>query len=148
MLILDITTIVCIGLMVGVELCVSAFVNPALWKLESGAQRQAIRLFAIKLGFVMPFWYALSLALLLIETFFRWHQPHALLLVIACGIWILVIVLTLLFLVPINNKLARMEGSSSFDSARSDHHNWDTMHRFRILALAIAMVLALIAIVH
>jgi uncharacterized membrane protein len=148
MLILNITTIVCIGLMIGVEFAVSAFVNPVLWKLESGAQMHAVRLFAAKLGFVMPFWYALGLLLLLAETFFHWRQPHVLLLTISIGIWALVIILTLLFLVPINNRLARIEDPSSFDNARSDHHKWDTLHRLRILALAIAMVLALIAIVH
>jgi uncharacterized membrane protein len=148
MLILNITTIVCIGLMIGVEFAVSAFINPVLWKLESGAQMHAVRLFAAKLGFVMPFWYALGLLLLLAETFFHWHQPHVLLLAIASGMWVLVIILTLLFLVPINNRLARIEDPLSFDSARSDHHKWDTLHRLRILALAIAMVMALIAIVH
>jgi uncharacterized membrane protein len=148
MLILDTTTIVCIGLMIGVEFAVSAFVNPVLWKLDSGAQLHAIRLFAAKLGFVMPFWYALGLLLMLVETFFRWHQPHALLLAIGSAIWALVIILTLLFLVPINNRLARMENSSVFDSVRSDHRKWDTLHRFRILALITAMVLAVIAIVQ
>lgn len=148
MLILDITTIVCIGLMIGVEFCVSAFINPVLWKLESGAQLQTIRLFAAKLGFVMPFWYALGLVLLLAETFFRRHQPCVFLLGIASGIWALVIVLTLLFLVPINNRLARMEDSSAFNSARSDHRKWDTLHRFRVLALVTAMLLSLIVILR
>jgi uncharacterized membrane protein len=146
MLILNITTIVSIGLMVGVEFAVSAFINPVLWKLESGAQMQAIRLFAEKLGFVMPFWYAFGLVLLLAETFFRRHQPCVFLLGIACGIWVLVIVLTLLFLVPINNRLAHLESSSAFDKALSDHRKWDTLHRLRVLALTIAMVLSLIAI--
>jgi uncharacterized membrane protein len=146
MLILNITTIVCIGLMVGVEFAVSAFINPVLWKLESGTQMQAIRLFAKKLGFVMPFWYALGLVFLLAETFFRRHQSCVFLLGIASGIWALVIVLTLLFLVPINNRLAHLEDSSSFDSARSEHRKWDTLHRLRVLALTIAMVLSLIAI--
>jgi uncharacterized membrane protein len=148
MLILDVTTIVCIGLMVGVEFAVSAFINPVLWKLESGAQMQTIRLFAKKLGIVMPFWYALGLLLLLVETFFRWHQHNIFLLAIASGLWVLVIILTLLFLVPINNRLARTEASSSSDSARSEHHKWDSLHRFRILALITAMVLVLIAIVQ
>lgn len=146
MLFLHITTIICIGLMVGVEFSVSAFVNPVLWKLEDNSQMQAIRLFAKKLGSVMPFWYALGLVLLLVETFFHRHQPHILLLAIADGIWVLVIVLTLLFLVPINNRLARLENSSAFDSALSDHRRWDARHRLRVLALAAAMVLALIVI--
>jgi uncharacterized membrane protein len=143
---LNIVTIVCIGLMIGVEFSVSAFINPVLWKLERSAQMQAISLFAKLLGFVMPFWYALGLVLLVAETFFHWHQPHAFLLDIAVGIWVLVILLTLLFLVPINNQIARIDPSSAADWALRDHRKWDAMHRLRVLALITSMVLSLIVI--
>jgi hypothetical protein len=68
---------------------------------------QAIRLPAGRLGFVMPFWYGLSLAFLVVGTFFLRHRPQALLLAIASSIWALVIVLSLLFLGPINRRLTR-----------------------------------------
>src|SRR5581483_9643214 len=74
MTVLDMATIVCIGLMIGVEFAVSAFINPVLWRLERGAQMEAIRIFAVKLGFVMPFWYGLGLVLLLVQTFMVRHQ--------------------------------------------------------------------------
>src|SRR6266702_8054493 len=109
MVLLNIATIVCIGLMIGTEFAVSAFVNPVLWKLDVPAQMQAIRLFAAKLGFVMPFWYGMGLLLLLTETFVSRHQSQVVMLAVASGIWAMVIVLTLLFLVPINNRLARSE---------------------------------------
>src|ERR1700744_1169148 len=125
MLILNIVTIVCIGLMIGVEFSVSAFVNPVLWKLEHSAQMQAISLFAKLLGFVMPFWYALGLVLLVTEIFFHWHQPHAVLLDIALGIGVLVTLLPLLFLVPINNEIARLDPSSAADRALRNHRKWD-----------------------
>ena len=144
MIIVNITTIVCMGLMIGTEFAVSAFINPVLWKLESGAQIHAIRLFAAKLGFVMPFWYGLGLLLLLVETFFLRHQPQVLLVAIASGIWALVIILSLLFLVPINNRLARFENPAAMEKAHSDHRKWDSLHRVRVLALTTAMVLFLI----
>jgi hypothetical protein len=78
MMILNIVTTVCIGLMIGTEFAVSAFINPTLWKLEDRAQMDAIRLFAAKLGLVMPFWYGLGLLLLLAETFVMRHQSHVL----------------------------------------------------------------------
>ena len=132
--------------MIGVEFSVSAFINPTVWKLEKSAQVHAIRLFAKKLGLVMPFWYVLGLALLLIETFLFRHQSHALLLAIASGLWVLVIVLTLIFLVPINNRLARMESSAALEKVLSDHYRWDILHRLRVMTLIAAMVLFLIAI--
>jgi len=145
MLILNVATIVCIGLMIGTEFAVSAFINPVLRKLESGLQMHVIRLFARKLGFVMPFWYGLCLLLLLVETFVFRHQSQVPLLAVASGIWVLVIILTLLFLVPINNRLARSETSAMIDRALKDHRKWEVMHRMRVLALTTAMILLLIS---
>jgi uncharacterized membrane protein len=143
--VLNVVTVLCIGLMIGVEFAVSAFINPVLWKLEEGEQMQAIRLFAGRLGSVMPFWYALGFVLLLAETFVLRHQPQVIPAAFASGIWALVIVLTLLFLVPINNRLARMENSAAREEALREHHRWDARHRLRVMALIAAMVLLLIA---
>lgn len=46
-----------------------------LVELEERAQARAISLFAAKLGTVMPFWYALSLVLLLVETVVHGMDP-------------------------------------------------------------------------
>jgi hypothetical protein len=61
---LDIATTLCIGLLVGVELAVSVFINPVVWQFERAAQAEAIRLFASRLGKAMPPWYIVSLLLL------------------------------------------------------------------------------------
>jgi hypothetical protein len=42
---LNVATILCIGLMIGAEFAVSVFVGPVLYKLDLAAQAQAIRLF-------------------------------------------------------------------------------------------------------
>src|SRR3984885_7796902 len=60
----DTITITLAGLMVGNELALSAFVNPAVWQLESGPQAQALSILARSLGRAMPVWYGLCLALL------------------------------------------------------------------------------------
>jgi hypothetical protein len=142
---LDIVTTVCVGLLIGTEFSVSAFVNPVLWKLDARAQSQAIGMFARLLGTVMPFWYGLSLLLLLAETAIHWHAASALLST-ASGIWAAVIVLTLLFLVPINNRMMHLDPGSFGDAARREHRKWDAMHRVRVLALSVAMVCFLIAV--
>jgi uncharacterized membrane protein len=73
--ILDIVTTICIELMTGAEFAVSVFVNPILGQLDDTAEAHAMLLFARKLGVVMPFWYGLSLLVLLAETFMRRQQP-------------------------------------------------------------------------
>jgi uncharacterized membrane protein len=146
MLFTDILTTVCVGLMIGTELTVSVFVNPVLWKLEDGAQVAAIRMFARRLGTAMPFWYVLSLLLLVLEMLLRHHEAGFGLLIMAVAIWAVVIVLTLLFLVPINNRMMRLEAGSLADEAKQAHHRWDSLHRLRVIALTAAMVCFLLAI--
>ncbi len=144
--ILAIATILCIGLMIGTEFAVSAFINPVLQKLDDRTRLAIIRLFAAKLGFAMPFWYGLSLLLLLAETILLRHQPQFPLLGAATAIWVAVIVLTLLFLVPINNRMAQISPDTPSRDALAEHKKWDSMHRVRVAALATAMLLFLIAI--
>lgn len=137
---LDIVTIVCIGLMIGVEFAVSAFVGPILEKLEGSARAQATRLFARILGAVMPFWYGLSLLLLIAEAVVRHGERGFVLLVTACAIWAVVILLTVLILVPINNRVAKMEGEVFSDGLQREHRRWHLLHRWRVFALGVAMV--------
>ncbi len=139
MLVLDVLTILCTGSMIGNELAVSLFVNPVVWQLEDRSQAKALSLFAGTLGKVMPFWYVLCLVLMIVESYLRRHQPALTLLLAAVAIWIAVIVYTLTTLVPINNRIARLSGDLP-EGWRQEHKRWDTYHRWRILALMMAMV--------
>jgi uncharacterized membrane protein len=143
---LTMATILCTGLMIGVEFAVSAFINPVLWKLEPGPQARAIGLFARMLGRAMPVWYGAGFLLLLAEAFTLRHAPGSLLLDVAAAIWALVIVLTLLFLIPINNRMARMQAAEFSQSARVEHRKWDWMHRGRVAALVVALSCFLAAV--
>jgi uncharacterized membrane protein len=143
---LHIVTTLCIGFMIGTELAVSAFINPILWKLDRPAQ--TTRLFAARLGAAMPFWYAVSLLLLIAETILHRHQAAFPLLLAASGLWAAVILATILFLVPINNRLARPAPNTSPEQTLRSHHQWDTLHRLRIAALIAAMLLFLIAVFY
>jgi uncharacterized membrane protein len=148
MTLLNVVTVVCIGLLVGVEFAVSAFINPVLWKLDARAQAGAIRMFAGKLGFVMPFWYAASLVFLVVEAMLRWHSPAVPMLIAAAAIWAAVIVLTLIFLVPINNRMAKLDEAAWTTEDRRQHKHWDRLHRARIVALGGAMVCMLFAVLR
>jgi len=136
---LDIATTLSIGLLTGTEFAVSAFVNPVVWRLGNGSERQATQLFARRLGTAMPFWYVASLLLLASETIVHRHQPGVILIGASTSVWVAIIVLTLLFLVPLNNRISRMDADAFTESGRQEHRKWDTLHRVRIAGLVISM---------
>lgn len=137
--ILDLITILCLGFMIGNELAVSLFVNPALWKLERSAQETAVSLLARALGKAMPFWYALCFILLVAEAYVRRRSAHIHLLYAAVTLWALAIVYSLTVLVPINSRIAALDFASPFREWQSQHVRWDRLHRWRILVLGAAM---------
>src|ERR1700730_9190621 len=84
---LDTITITFAGLMIGNELAISAFVNPAVWRLENESQSQGLSILARCLGRVMPVWYGLCLALLALESFLHRHQAAFVPLLAAALFW-------------------------------------------------------------
>ncbi len=138
--VMDVLTILSVGLMIGNELAVSLFVNPVMWQLDNRSQTQALNLFARILGKAMPVWYAVCLLLILMEAYVRRHEHGFALLLTAAAIWIVVIVLTVTLLVPINNRIAAMTPEVFAASGKREHKKWDTMHRWRVVALTVAMV--------
>ena len=145
MIFLDIVTTVCLGLLIGTEFAVSVFINPILQRFDTATRMTAIRFFAKRLGTAMPFWYALSLLLLIAEVILRHQRSGDLLLVTASALWLVVIVLTLIFLVPINNRMMRLGANSAADSSLREHRKWDLLHRGRIVVLAASMACFLLA---
>jgi len=147
MTILHLVTILATGLLIGSELSVSAFINPVVWKLDERATVAAFRLFAGLLGRVMPFWYAACFILLIAETFVSpGHGANRTLLLTADILWAAVIFFSIAVLVPINNRIAALQLSTSFNDWRPQHHRWETLHRVRIAVLLVAFVLLLLAI--
>jgi uncharacterized membrane protein len=146
MLIVQILTIVSIGLLIGTEFAVSVFINPVLVRLETRTRAQAIQMFATRLGKAMPFWYAADLVLLLIVTYLHRHRPGLALLIAAIAIWAVVILLTILFLVPINNRMMRLDPDSFTEAQQREHQRWTTLHHLRVLSLCVAMVCLLLAL--
>jgi len=145
---LDIVTTVCIGLLIGTEFAVAVFINPILRKLGAREELRAIRLFAATLGSAMPIWYSLSFLLLITEAGSRHNESGYLLLIAAGAIWAAVIVLTLLFLVPIANRLARVDPDAAVEPALKEASRWDAMHRWRVATLTAAMICFLIAVLR
>lgn len=146
MVLLTIVTIICIGMLIGVEFAVSVFINPVIRQWDAGAQANAIRMFARRLGKAMPPWYIASFALLITEAIVHRHAPGKVLLIIASALWAAVILLTILFLVPINNRMAELRPEAFSVEAKQAHKKWDALHRVRVGMLGVAMVCFLLAV--
>ena len=144
---LDTITITLAGLMLGSELAVTAFFNPAVWQLESTPQAQALSILAGSLGRVMPVWYGLCLALLALESFLHRHQPILAPLLAATLIWTGVVIYSITALVPINNRIASLNTTALTPGWKQDHKKWDCLHRVRILSLLVALLALIYALV-
>ena len=132
----NMTTIFIVVTLVGVEFSVSAFVNPAAWRLDAGPQLKMLSRFAFVLGRVMPVWYPVCTVLLGIQTWLHWHASGRRLLLAADVIWVAVSVASIFLLVPLNSRVS--EGAADWQRI---HRIWDRRHRVRIAALVLAAVL-------
>ena len=122
--------------LVGVEFSVAAFVHPAARRLDPASQLKFLSRLASVLGKVMPVWYPVSALLLAIETWLQWHASGREVLLAADAIWLLASVGSIIFLVPLNTRVAA--GDADWQRI---HRSWDRRHRVRTAALAIAAVL-------
>ena len=138
--ILNVATTLCIGLLIGAELAVSAFINPVVWKLDLAAQARAFQLFGRRLGRAMPVWYIASLLLLVSETITHRHGSHVGLFGVAIAFWGTSIALSVLSLVPINNRMVRMDADGWTENTQWELRKWDGLHRVRVAILAVAMI--------
>jgi uncharacterized membrane protein len=129
--------------LVSVEFSVAAFVDPAAWRLDPEPQLKILSHLASVLGKVMPVWYPVSALLLGIQTWLYWHTSGRGVLLTADAIWLLASVGSIIFLVPLNTRVA--EGDADWQRI---HRIWDKRHRVRTAALAIAAVLLTYVVVR
>ena len=122
--------------LVGVEFSVAAFVDPAARRLDPQPQLNLLSRLASVLGKVMPVWYPVSALLLLIQTWLSWHSSGRGIFLTATAIWLLASVGSILFLVPLNTRVAK--GDADWQRI---HQIWDKRHRVRTVVLAVAAVL-------
>lgn len=141
----DIATAAVTGLMAGNEFAVAAFVHPQLRKLGDSAHVQIAPRLAGVLGQAMPVWYALALVLILGAAFE--HRPVSsgpgLFLALAAVVWVAAILFTVTMLVPINNRIAKIDPERPYDCWLQDRCRWDQLHQLRVLLLIMAFVLLL-----
>jgi uncharacterized membrane protein len=131
--------------MVGNEFAVAVFIHPQLDRLDPATHAKAAAPIARTLGKIMPFWYALALALILgaaCEDRPLTHGP-GLLITLAAALWTATILFTITMLVPVNNRIARMNPEQPHPTWLQDRSRWDRLHRIRVALLVVAVILLL-----
>ena len=141
---LDVATKACIGLLVGSELCLTAFTNPVLRELDEPAQLKAAHLLTARL-MIMPVWNVLGLVLLIVEAVVHRNQPGFSLFVAATALWIAAAAFTFTFMFSANSRLARATSPSSPQQSLLDYKQWPARHLPRLLVLAAALLCFLLA---
>jgi len=141
----DIATATVIGLMVGNELAVAAFVHPQLHKLSNSVHAQTASQLAGVMGKAMPIWYGVALVLILGAAFE--HRPvssgSGIFLLMAAVLWAATIVFTITTLVPINKRIATMNPEHPYACWLQDRARWDQLHQTRVALLIMAFILLL-----
>ncbi|TDQ46999.1 putative membrane protein [Actinomycetospora succinea] len=144
--ILGVLTVVVVGLMVGVELAVAVFVNPIFDRLPADGGPAARSDGARVLGRAMPFWYIGGLALAVVWAVLAWGAPATPLVLVAVGLLVLSVVMSVTLLVPINDRVAAWAADGTPSDWRAQVHRWDRWHHLRVAIIVAAFVLLVVAV--
>jgi hypothetical protein len=134
--IIEIVALVIAGPMVGVEIAVGAFTHPVFDRMPDDAFRQGRSDAARVLGKVMPFWYIATLVALIAAAV----VTREWLIVAAAAVLAVAVLMTVTWMVPINNKIGRWTDAVDRGLAR----RWDRLQVMRVILL-LAMVVLLAA---
>ncbi|MFF0058988.1 anthrone oxygenase family protein [Streptomyces microflavus] len=138
---LEVFTTVVVGVMVGVEFSVAFFVNPILDGLPGDNGLRGRTHGARLLGAVMPFWYIGSLVLVAVWAVAGWHHHGAGLVVIAAALLILSVAMSVLLLVPINNRVKTWTADGLPAGWKQQMNRWDRFHYVRVAVIIAAFAL-------
>lgn len=143
--VIAVITVVVVGVMVGVEFAVAAFVNPIFDRLPEDSALAARSDGARVLGRVMPVWYVGSLALGALWAALTWGRPEALTVVVATALLAVSVVLSILLLVPINSRAAQWSNGDVPPDWKHQAGRWDRIHYVRVGIIIAAFALFVVA---
>jgi uncharacterized membrane protein len=138
---LEVVTIVVVGLMVGVEFSVAFVLNPILNGLPDDSSQRGRAHGGRMLGALMPFWYIGSLVLSAVWAIAGWHHPGTGLVVIAGALLIVSVIMSLLLLVPINNRGKTWTVENRPADWKEQMNRWDRFHYVRVAIIIAAFAL-------
>jgi len=142
-MVLHLLAVLVLGLMCGSELNVAAFAHPILNQQLRETHIPARAAFARLFGRVMPFWMAGStlLNLLVLLPFEHLNTSAWRFASFALAIQVCAVIFSLIFPVPINNRITRWTLDSLPPDWKMQEHRWDAYHLFRRLGLVAAFTL-------
>lgn len=142
---LAVITVVVVGLMVGVEFAVSFVVNPILDALPDDSSQRGRAHGGRMLGAVMPVWYLTSLALVVAWAALRWDEPGTGLAVTAGALLIVSVIMSIVLLVPINNRNRTWTPENRPADWKQQLKQWDRYHYVRVAVILAAFALLVTA---
>ncbi|MEU9106065.1 DUF1772 domain-containing protein [Streptomyces xanthophaeus] len=143
---LEVVTTVVVGLMVGVEFSVLFIMNRILDALPEDSGQLGHAHGGRMLGALMPFWYIGSLVLAAIWAVLGWHQQGTGLVVTAAGLLILSVVMSILLLVPINNRNKTWTPENRPADWKQQLRRWHRYHYIRVAVIITAFTLLVTAL--
>ncbi|MGP3690344.1 anthrone oxygenase family protein [Streptomyces sp. IBSNAI002] len=138
---LEVFTTVVVGVMVGVEFSVAFVINPILNALpeDSGVLGRAHG--GRMLGAVMPVWYITSLALVVVWAVAGWRHDGTGLVITAGALLVLSVIMSVLLLVPINNRSKTWTPDNRPADWQQQKNRWDRFHYVRVAVIIAAFAL-------
>ncbi|PRY36791.1 anthrone oxygenase family protein [Umezawaea tangerina] len=138
---LEVVTTVVVGVMVGVEFAVAFVVNRILDALPEDSGQLGRAHGGRMLGAVMPFWYIGSLVLCAVWAVAGWGRPGVGLVVVAAGLLVVSVVMSVLLLVPINNRSKTWTPENRPADWKEQGDRWDRFHHVRVAVIVAAFAL-------
>ncbi|MFD7198444.1 anthrone oxygenase family protein [Streptomyces sp. NPDC059893] len=143
---LEVFTTVVVGVMVGVEFSVAFVMNRIFNALPEDSGQLGRAHGGRMLGAVMPVWYIGSLVLVAIWALAGWHRPGAGLVVTAGALLILSVIMSILLLVPINNRGKTWTPENRPEDWKEQMNRWDRFHYVRVAVIIAAFALLVTAL--
>ncbi|MFF3328689.1 anthrone oxygenase family protein [Streptomyces sp. NPDC002888] len=143
---LEVVTTVVVGVMVGVEFSVVFVMNRILNALPEDSGQLGHAHGGRMLGAVMPFWYIGSLVLSAAWAIAGWHHPGAGLVVTAAALLILSVIMSILLLVPINNRNKTWTPDNRPADWKQQLNRWERFHYVRVAVIIAAFTLLVAAL--
>ncbi|NEW77444.1 DUF1772 domain-containing protein [Streptomyces rhizosphaericus] len=143
---LEVVTTVIVGLMVGVEFSVAFIMSRILNALPDDSAQLGHAHGGRMLGALMPFWYIGSLVLSAIWAVAGWHHHGAGLVVTAAGLLIVSVVMSMLLLVPINNRNKTWTPDNRPADWKQQLDRWGRYHYVRVAVIIAAFTLLVVAL--
>ncbi|EHN80284.1 hypothetical protein B9W64_36680 [Streptomyces sp. CS159] len=145
---LEVFTTVTVGLMVGVEFSVAFVMNRIFSALPEDSGQLARAHGGRMLGALMPFWYIGSLALGAVWAVAEWGHPGARLVVVAAALLMVSVIMSILLLVPINNRGKTWTPENRPADWKEQMNRWDRYHYVRVAVIVAAFTLLVTALVR